>query len=47
MSGSQQQVYAVRVGRSLRIPRPAVIAYVLGVDWEATVQAHIDRLLPE
>lgn len=40
-------LFAVRIGRSLRVPKPALVAYLGGIDWQATVRQRVDRMLSE
>lgn len=39
------ELFAMRVGRSLRVPKPALVAYMGGMDWQETVQRHINQTL--
>lgn len=38
-------LFAIRVGRSLRVPKLALVAYMGGMDWQETVRQHVDQTL--
>lgn len=41
-------LFAVRTGgRSLRVPKAALVAYLGGVDWQEAVRRHVDQMLAD